>query len=125
MGLFDKLFGNSENGSIKQDAEQAVIVRFLYGIDELEPLYQLENELKRKIDREGVGEFDWHEIAIDNSDGFLYMYGPNAEILFKTVKPILEKTDFMRGAIANLRFGPPEDGVSEIEVEIKNSSEHP
>jgi hypothetical protein len=43
------------------------------------------------------------------------MYGPNAEVLFKTVKQTLEATDFMSGAKAKLRFGPPEDGVKEIE----------
>lgn len=46
------------------------------------------------------------------------MYGPNAEKLFIAIKEELEKTDFMKGAIATLRFGPPEDGVKEIDVEI-------
>tara|TARA_R110002096_G_scaffold169779_3_gene341504 strand:- start:10669 stop:10857 length:189 start_codon:yes stop_codon:yes gene_type:complete len=50
--------------------------------------------------------------------GLYLCYGPNAETLFKAIQPKLQQTDFMKGAIAYLRFGPPEDGVSEIEVKI-------
>ena len=119
MGLFDKLLGKTKTDSAQQEPEQAVIVRFRYGINGLEPLHRLEKELEEKIEDEGVGEYDGHEIATDYSDGFLYMYGSNAENLFKTIQPTLEKTDFMKGAIAKLRFGPPEDGVKEIKVKIK------
>jgi hypothetical protein len=116
LGIFDKLLG--KNKTVKEP-EHAVIIRFLYGTDRLEPLHRLEKELEKSIEQEGVGEYDGHEIAVDHSDGFLYMYGPNAEKLFKTVEPILEQTDFMNGAIAKLRFGPPKDGVKEIELKIK------
>jgi len=47
------------------------------------------------------------------------MYGPDAETLFKAVLPTLEACKFMNGAKAIIRFGPPTDGVKEIEVEIK------
>lgn len=120
MGIFDKIFGKKKIDTNDQNLEQAVIIQFLYGIDRLEPLHRLEEELRNLINQEGVGEYDGHEIATDYSDGFLYMYGSNAESLFKTVKTTLEKTDFMKGAIAKLRFGPPEDGVKEIEVRIQD-----
>ena len=119
LGPFDKLFGKTKTDSSQQEPEQAVIIRFRYGIDALEPLHRLEKELEERIEKEGVGEYDGHEIATDYSDGFLYMYGSNAETLFKTVKPTLEKSDFMKGAMAKLRFGPPEDGVKEIQVKLK------
>lgn len=118
MRLFDKLFGKNNTYSKSQEPEHAVIVHFRYEMDSLEPLYQLEDALEKQINEEGVGEFDGHEIAVDLSDGFLYMYGTNAETLFKAVKPILEKSNFMKGAVAKIRFGPPEEGVKEIEVKI-------
>lgn len=124
MEIFDELFGKPTNVQPNhlidksEKTEHAVIVCFNYRLEELEPLYQLEEKLEKIIADNNVGEYDGHEIAMDNSDGTLFMYGPNAEKLFKAVKPTLEKTDFMRGAIANLRFGPQVDGVNEIEVEI-------
>jgi len=119
LKLLDKLFGKTKIDSKQAEPEQAVIVHFRYGIEGLEPLHRLERELEKIIESEGVGEYDGHEIAVDYSDGFLYMYGPNAETLFKSIHITLEKSDFMKGAIAKLRFGPPEDGVREIEIKLK------
>lgn len=100
------------------NTEHSVIIHFNYGIEGLDSLFNLEDKLEKAIEENNAGEYDGHEIATDYSDGFLYMYGPNAETLFKAVKPILEATEFMRGAKATLRFGPLDKEVSEIEVEI-------
>ncbi len=117
MGLLDKLFGN-RNTSQSKEPEHAIIIHFQYGKENLAPLHQLESRLESVLASKGIGEYDGHEIATDYSDGFLYLYGPNAEILFKGVKATLESTDFITGALAKLRFGPPGDGVREIEVRI-------
>ena len=98
--------------------EQAVIVHFSYGSTDLSRLFKLEDQLIEAIDMAGTGEFDGNEVAADGSDGYLYMYGPDADALFKTVKAILESTDFMKGATAILRYGPPEDGTREVDVKI-------
>lgn len=118
MGIFDKLFGNNKTESGYLEPEHSVIVHFQYRINKLEPLHNLEKELEQIIEKEGVGEYDGHEIAMDYSDGFLYMYGKNADDLFNSVKPTLENSDFMKGAIVTLRFGQPEDGVREIVVKL-------
>jgi hypothetical protein len=122
MALFDKLFIQSSNDEKTKtssfDKEHCVIVQFTYYKDTLDPLHDLERELGKVIQEKGVGQYDGHEIALDMSDGFLHMYGPNAENLFKEVKPILEVTDFTKGALATLRFGGPGSGAKEIEIEI-------
>ena len=98
--------------------EQAVIVHFSYGSTDLSRLFALEDQLIEAIEKAGMGEFDGNEVAADGSDGYLYMYGPDADALLKTVKPILESADFMKGATAKLRYGPPEEGTREVEVAI-------
>ncbi len=118
MGIFDKLFGLKTNGIETNNSEHAVIVNFLYGMENLDPLHRLEDELRKSIDENSLGEYDGHEIATDYSDGILFMYGFNAETFFKTVQPILEKAEFMKGATVKMRFGPPEDGIKEIEIKI-------
>lgn len=99
-------------------SEHAVIVHFQYGSTDLDPLFALEEELEQAIESNEVGEFDGNEVATDGSDGYLYMYGPDADALFAIVKPILESSSFMKGAIARLRYGPPEDGIREVQVTI-------
>ncbi len=98
--------------------EQAVIISFQYEMEELDPLHELEDKLRTLLTGKNIGELDGHEIAMDGTDGFLYLYGPNAEVLFKAIKPTLESTSFMIGASARLRFGAVKSNASEIEVII-------
>ncbi len=100
------------------DVEHAVIVHFTYGSTDLSRLFELEDRLEEAIEDAAVGEYDGNEIAVDGSDGRLYIYGPDADKLAETVVPILEATDFMRGAVATIRYGPPEDGVRERQLRI-------
>ncbi|HEX5171474.1 MAG TPA: hypothetical protein VFW11_19990 [Cyclobacteriaceae bacterium] len=106
------------NGKNKRELEQAVIIHFNYGMEDSDPFYELVSKLRDEIELRKVGDYDGHEMAMDNSDGFFYMYGPSAEVLFKSIKPILEATNFMKGATALLRFGPPGEGAQVIEVTI-------
>lgn len=118
MVMFDEFFENAHSDLNPRKEEHAVIVNFMYYKENLDPLHNLDRKLEKVISEKGVGKYDWHEINMDLSDGSLYMYGPNAENLFKAVKQTLEETDFMKGAIATLWFGEPGRGAKEIEVEI-------
>lgn len=94
--------------------EQAVIIEFNYGLEEDEPFYDLSEKLRTIVEESGLGEYDGHEIAMNNSDGSFYLYGPDAKKLYEVVKEIIEKIPFMAGAIIRLRLGPPRDGVKEV-----------
>jgi len=94
--------------------EQAVIIVFNYGLEEDEPFYELSDKLRVLVDESGFGEYDGHEMAMDNSDGSFYMYGPDAKKLYEVVKSTIEKVPFMAGANVILRLGPPETGVKQV-----------
>jgi len=76
-------------------------------------MYDVEEQLEAAIDDAGVGEFDGDEMAVDLSNGSLYMYGPDAEALFAVVRPVLAGTACLSNTRVTLRFGPPEDDVPE------------
>ncbi len=117
MGILSRLFG--KKGPERQEAPQhAVVVHFQYGRTDLQPIFALEDRLQAAINAAGTGEFDGNDLAEDGSDGYLYMYGPDADALFGTIRPILEASDFMSGASVRLRYGPPEVGVKETEKRI-------
>jgi hypothetical protein len=99
-------------------AEHALIVRFDYGITDLEPLFELEEQLEEAISAADAGEYDGNEVAVSGSDGFLYMYGPDADALFAVVGPILASATCIRNAVATLRYGPPADDVRSVEVRV-------
>jgi hypothetical protein len=98
--------------------EHAVIVRFQYGSTDLSDLFALEEKLEAAIVAADAGEYDGNEVAVGGGDATLYMYGPNGDRLFETVKPVLESSDFMRGAEVRIRYGAPKDGTREKVVRI-------
>jgi hypothetical protein len=100
------------------NSDHAVIVHFSYGSTDLSRLFALEDELVEALEMADAGEFDGNEMAADGSDGYLYMYGPDANILFNAIKPTLESADFMKNAKVKLRFGPPNEGAREVDVVI-------
>jgi len=93
------------NDSSKKNTRQGVVIFFNYGYTNLEPLHELESKLRIMLYNSGTGELDGHQMALDMLDGFLYFYGDSAEELFKTIKPVLLATPFMKKAEVNLRFG--------------------
>ena len=117
MNIFNKIFGKRKPDSPKVP-EHAVIVYFQYGKTDIQPILDLGDALNKVIVKAGVGEYDGNEIAADGSDGSLYMYGPDADTLFNTVRPVLESVDFMRNATVRIRYGPPGNGVAEKAVKI-------
>lgn len=109
MNVFKRLLGLEEEK--QKRPEQAVIVQFTYGKTDMQLIFDLESRLEEAIVKAGVGEFDGNDMAQDGSEGFLYMYGPDADKLFEVIEPILEDSDFLQGASAKIRYGPPEEGV--------------
>ena len=99
-------------------SQHAVIVRFDYGQTDLSPLHELEDKLTDAIESASAGEFDGDEVAMDGSDGTLYMYGPSADRLFDVVRPVLASADCIHNAVATIRYGSPENGVQEKMVAI-------
>ncbi|WP_206606587.1 hypothetical protein [Steroidobacter cummioxidans] len=99
-------------------SEQAVIVHFAYGSTDLQALFELEDQLESAISAAGIGEYDGNEVAVDGSDGYLYMYGPDADKLFEVIQPILERSSFMHGAEVRKRYGSAQDGVREVVLKI-------
>lgn len=95
-----------------------VIIWFTYGLEDDSPFYNLSMELAEFFEGSNAGWYDGHEIAMDNTDGGYFLYGPNAETLFKAALPIIEKYPFMKGAVASLWFGEIESNASMIEIEV-------
>ena len=104
--------------SVEKPVEHAIIIHFQYGSKDLSRLREVEAKLEAAIASAKAGEYDGDEIAVDGSDGYLYMYGASADRLFEVIRPILESTPFMRGARVKKRYGPPGDGVKEDFVTV-------
>ena len=101
--------------------EQAVIVRLdpssaPSGGSSPNSLAELEDLLAAAIDKEALGEFDGHELGLNDSTAILYMYGPDAERLFAGVEGILRSSPLSRGSRVEIRRGQPGSALREIRL---------
>lgn len=94
----------SNNGGASSDGE--VLVE-LDGIHLPESVYRecdvatLENRLEEVLEAGGQGELDGHETGPENTT--LFLYGPDAEALFRAVEPVLRAYPLCRGARVTIR----------------------
>lgn len=95
---------------------EAVIVRFKYGKSDKDPLYELEEKIAEAVEDSGAGEYDGHELAMDDSEGYLLLFGPDARAIFDAIEPELAKVRFMRGCQVELCFGDHQDEETEREI---------
>ena len=97
--------------------EHALIVHFFnYGEKfwlensrDLSALFALESELEAALEQSEAGEVDGNEIAVNGEDGFIFMYGPDAEAMFKAVENVLRASEVTKGGEITLRFGDAKD----------------
>ncbi|HKJ62373.1 MAG TPA: hypothetical protein VKA94_10330 [Hyphomicrobiales bacterium] len=86
----------------------------------LDPLFDLEDEIIERLNGKDVGELDGHEIAVDGSDGFLFLYGPDADALYEVIEPLLRASKVTQGGHATLRYGAYNTpNIREKYIEIK------
>lgn len=104
LGLQEELYEPTEEHS----AEQAVLVR-LDGKTLPPEIYEehdvggLEDQIRPLLEQTGVGSYDGDEHGPDGVT--LFLYGPDAEALFKTIEPLLLAYPLCRNARVEIRPG--------------------
>jgi hypothetical protein len=105
MGLLSKLFG-SKNAAKSGSSQQEVEIHFAYGSTNFQYVYSLGDEIQNAIADAKVGEYDGHALPADGSEGKYFIYGPDAEAIYKVIAPVLAASPLMREATVTLLYGP-------------------
>jgi len=78
---------------------------------------ELQDALADAIDEAEAGEFDGDEFG--QGECVLFMYGPDADVLFDTIKAILKKSPHSKGGFAIKRYGEASDAkASEVKGKL-------
>ncbi|HTC63691.1 MAG TPA: hypothetical protein VK709_12675 [Candidatus Saccharimonadales bacterium] len=117
MGLFSKLFG-SRNSEKDGPPMQEVEVHFAYGSTNFQHVYSFGDVLQHAIAEAKVGEYDGHALPADGSEGRYFVYGPDAEAIYKAIAPVLQASPLMRGATVTLIYGPRRRGTAKRVIEL-------
>jgi hypothetical protein len=84
--------------------------------EEMDAIHELSDALEEAIEKDGAGEFDGDEFG--GGECTLFMYGPDADKLFDAIRELLASSPMSREGYVLKRYGPPEDGVKEVRVDL-------
>lgn len=98
-----------------KNSEQAVIVTFIFKSPSMDAHY-LTEEIQSAVSVNKVATYDEGNPVYNHSTGEekIYLYGPNADKIAKTIKPILLGRPYTRNAKVTKRYGPPNAGMCEV-----------
>lgn len=99
--------------------DHAMIISFWYGKESDDEFYEMTSSLYDFMEGSEIGRYDGHEINMDNTDGRLFFYGENAEILFKHIRAEVLKYEFLHGSDVYLRFGGFNDEAKDMEFKLE------
>jgi len=122
MRFLSRLFRRPAVTADAAKASQAVLVH-LDGASLPSEVYAeydlstLEDQLIDAISEQSLGEFDGNEIG--GGGAVLYMYGPDAERLFRGIESVLRAYPLCRNARVVIRAGEP--GAPEREVHLASA----
>jgi|SRR5690554_285456 len=83
----------------------------------LDQIHQLDMMMFENIPEE-IGRYGGHEVNLNDTQGQLLALGRNAEELFKVMKPMLLKFDFLDDAMVYLCFKKEDGSLSELEFKL-------
>ena len=86
------------------------------GVDDLDALFALQQELTQAIEPAGLGEVDGNEIAMDSSEASLYAYGSDAKAMLRAALPVICRSPLTAGGHAYLRYGAVDDDAATEET---------
>ena len=99
------------------DVDHCVLVTFPFEGADLAPVFALEDALSVAVEASRSGEFDGNEVG--GGEVVLYMYGPDADALYAAIAPVLAVSPVAAKGVVTRRYGPPEDGVREVETPVR------
>ncbi|WP_395068202.1 hypothetical protein [Paraburkholderia silvatlantica] len=84
----------------------AMMVHFDYYPKERPQIHALEQRLASAIKRANAGELGETELHIDGNDGYLYLYGPDPDRLYRVTSPILKSSRLTAHSEVTKWYGP-------------------
>ncbi len=83
-----------------------MMVHFDYYPKERPQIHALEQRLASAIKRANAGELGETELHIDGNDGYLYLYGPDPDRLYRVTSPILKSSRLTAHSEVTKWYGP-------------------
>ena len=110
MGFLDQYLRSRAKAKPPTVEQEAVFLYFPN--DDLEASIPLQEKLHASLKNSSLGMFDGNEVG--QGELTLYLYGLDAELLFRHIEPILRGDPYSEGGRAVIRWGGPEAPQREV-----------
>lgn len=95
--------------------QQAVIIYFRVAGDAHAPISGLVERLHDALSTSGTGACDGHETdLLDGDDAYVFLSGPDADVMYEAIRPVVEDCSLLRGGEVTLRYGGPDDDLAPV-----------
>jgi len=112
----------SNRPAVSAAEEQALLITIpLRDSPDIAKLQLLEDRLGEAIEKSHAGELDGNEIG--EGTYTIYIYGPDAKRLFKTVQPILKDFRPPMGSYVIIRYGKPGARQEKISLDAEKKAQ--
>jgi hypothetical protein len=92
--------------------DQAVLV--YVKSEDFDGMMPIHDKLWALLDNSSIGMFDGNEIG--GGETVLFLYGPDAELLFTKIEPVLRADEFCKEARVVIRWGGPNAPQREVNL---------
>lgn len=89
-------------------------------LDAIERIQEGESRMRELIEEKNLGELDGHEYG--PGEYTIYIYGKDADAMFKELFPFLASWDCIQGGYAIKRYGPPGAKMDKITFDMLKHS---
>jgi len=96
------------------DKPQSLTVKFKFRNEDLERIDQLEENLENAISYRNVGKYEGYELNNTQDTGVFIMSAADGNQLYKTIRPILQESDFLQEIRIEVTSGSVEEGTLEV-----------
>jgi hypothetical protein len=117
--MFGKFFRDKSAQPPSHPGGKQAVLLHIDGED-FDRMVEISDKLTDAIEGAKIGVFDGNEIG--GNETVLFMYGPDAELIFNTIEPILMADETLHGTKAIIRWG--NHGAPQREVIIGSQSNH-
>ncbi|MFD1256262.1 hypothetical protein ACFQ3S_05595 [Mucilaginibacter terrae] len=87
-----------------------VVIKFNYKREDFDYLDELQDQIERVVTYHKVGEYDSYELDEDNNTAIFFLTASDPEVLFRNLKPVLQDSPILNGALIDVQMGIDENG---------------
>ena len=113
MNLLNRFLKSKTIASPPTTTDEQSVLIYIEGED-LDGSIPVQEALIDLLEGSEVGMFDGNEVG--GGQLVLFLYGPDAELLFKHIEPVIRADEFCNGARVLIRWGKPGSPQREVNL---------